>query len=101
METIKWIVTPSCRECDGPREFMKRNCCMGCEKLFGKKPEPVIYKRHRLTGLEREARNERILAMRKAGLSYGKIALTLKIPRATVQSVVAAASGKRQSRSLN
>lgn len=98
METIKWIVTPPCRECDGPSEYMKRFPCIGCEKFFRKKTLPVIHTQHRLTKAERQLRNGQIYDMRQAGLSYGRIAMLLNLPRATVQSAVAAVNGKKQIR---
>jgi hypothetical protein len=94
METIKWVVTPPCRCCGAPLEFMRRYPCIGCEKFHKKNEQPMIFAKHNLSKAERLRRNARIAALHADGLSYERIARMLKMPRATVQS--AAAAGRRE-----
>jgi hypothetical protein len=91
MEEIKWIVTPPCRLCAAPPEFKRRYACLGCEKLHKNEKQPAVKVKHRLSKAELRQRNARIAALRKDGASYERIAVMLKMPRATVQSAAKAA----------
>ena len=77
---------------------MRRYPCIGCEKLHKKDVQPAIFAKHSLAKAERLRRNARIVALRADGLSYERIAIMLKLPRATVQS--AAAAGRHEAEKL-
>ena len=103
-ETVCWVSTPPCRSCTGHNELLRRPSCIGCEKPLQKKPPrraayvpakpekniPAQLTAPRQIDKERVARNRRVAALHEAGMSYGKIARLLGIPRATVQSADAA-----------
>jgi DNA-binding NarL/FixJ family response regulator len=90
VEKIVWVVTPPCSRCRPTADFNRRSSCFGCDKLRdARKAEKT--NAPRLRGAERDSR---IISMRDCGMSLGKIALSLGVPRSTVQSVLARAKGK-------
>lgn len=94
VDIIKWVVTPPCRSCIATPEFTRRLSCVGCEKLRREKT-PAAFEKRGLSKTQRLIRNARVLALRDAGFSFGRIGLLLDMPRATVQS--AEAAGRRES----
>lgn len=90
METIKWVTTPACRDCQTPREFSRRLPCMGCEKQHCRRETVKIKVNCKLTKEDRLNRNRHIAELRDKGFSYERIAIMLKMPRATVQSAASA-----------
>ena len=91
MEEIRFITTPKCSQCKPDESFKRRYACIGCEKLmpvFHIKSDSKAAKKKSLSNQEMINRNVKILNLRTNGLSYGKIAGLLEIPRSTVQAVV-------------
>jgi len=91
MEKIRFITTPKCSQCKPDESFKRRYACTGCEKLmpaFHIESDSKAAKKKSLSKQEMINRNVKILNLRTNGLSYGKIAGLLEIPRSTVQAVV-------------
>jgi len=92
MDEICWITTPRCSQCVPEPCFRRRNTCLGCNKLRERRttPEPTCNapKRQTVRVCERKVRDGAIMAFRAQGLSYGRIAHRLGLPRSTVQCVV-------------
>jgi hypothetical protein len=84
MEEIKWVITPPCKECPATPEIARRYPCIGCEKQHRKNEscKPII--KRSIGGADRMLRNRKIGEMRENAFSYERIAILLKIPRATV-----------------
>ncbi len=94
MEEICWVTTPPCSKCSAPPEFARRFPCIGCEKRNRRKETFNAPVKRSMTNSDRQIRNRKIGEMREKGFSFERIAIILKMPRATVQS--AAASFVRQ-----
>jgi DNA-binding transcriptional MerR regulator len=90
MEKIKWVTTPPCAKCTATPEITRRYPCIGCEKQHRKDATFKASIKRRLTNADRLLRNSQIGELRENGFSYERIAILLKMPRATVQSAALA-----------
>lgn len=90
MEEIVWIETPGCSKCRPDASYRRRRSCIGCDKLMVR---PKKVRRFRIKAAvtpaaQRDERDRNVFLFRSQGMSYGRIATELKLPRSTVQSIL-------------
>ena len=95
MEDIVWVETPKCSKCRPDEGSRHRLPCIGCSRLM-EQPKKICRRlpaENEKPAQRRSERNKSIVLLRSEGMSYGKIARTLGIPRSTVQSIVLKSGG--------